>query len=90
MRSVFVCRDSKILKRIKHEVLEKTENTRLKEGDSIDDWVIIGEPDEVSDKIDQYMEDLGMNYLIASRIRVSGIDSRMLEESVSLLAHVSK
>ena len=90
MRSVFVCKDSKILKRIKHEVQEKTENTRLKEGDIIDDWVIIGEPDEVSDKIEQYMEELGMNYLIASRIRVSGIDARMLEESVSLLAHVSK
>jgi alkanesulfonate monooxygenase SsuD/methylene tetrahydromethanopterin reductase-like flavin-dependent oxidoreductase (luciferase family) len=90
MRSVFISKDSKAVKAIKREVEEKTENTRLKDSDTIDDWVIIGEPKEVRDMLDQYIEQLGMNYLIASRVRASGIDSKVLEESMALLAEISE
>jgi len=90
MRSVFISKDSKAVKAIKREVEEKTENTRLKDSDTIDDWVIIGEPKEVRDMLDQYIEQLGMNYLIASRVRASGIDSNVLEESMALLAEISE
>ena len=90
MRSVFISKDSKAVRAIKREVEEKTENTRLKDSDTIDDWVIIGEPKEVRDMLDQYIEQLGMNYLIASRVRASGIDSKVLEESMALLAEISE
>ncbi len=90
MRSVFISEDSKVVRKIKREVEEKTDNTRLKDDDSIDDWVIIGEPKEVRDMLDQYIEQLGMNYLIASRVRASGIDSKVLEESMALLAEISE
>ena len=89
MRSVFVSKDQKLVNRIKLEVEAKTENARIKEGDTIDDWVIIGEPKQVSDKLDQYIDQLGMNYLIASRIRASSIDSKELEQSMALLAEIS-
>ncbi len=90
MRSVFVCKDSNVVSRIKREIEEKTENTRLKDGDKIDDWVIIGEPNQVSERLEHYIERLGMNYLIASRVRASGIESKVLEESIALLAEIVK
>ena len=89
MRSVFVSKDHKLVKKIKLEVEARTENARVKEGDTIDDWVIIGEPEQVSEKLDEYIEQLGMNYLIASRIRASDIESKVLEESMALLAEIS-
>ena len=90
MRSVFVSEDQALLKKIKHEIESKTENARLKTDEGVEDWVIIGEPNYVRDRLHQYQEDLGMNYLVATRVRVSGIESKIMEESILLLADISQ
>ena len=88
MRSVFVSEDQALLKKVKHEIQSKTENARLKTDEGVEDWVIIGEPNYVRDRIHQYQEELGMNYLVATRVRVSGIESKIMEESILLLADI--
>ena len=90
MRTVFVSEDLPLLKKLKYEIESKTENTRLKSNEGVLDWVIIGEPSYVRDRLDQYQEQLGMNYLVATRVRVSGIESKIMEESISLLADISQ
>ena len=54
----------------------------------MEDWVIIGEPNYVRDRLNQYQEELGMKYLVATRVRVSGIESKIMEESILLLADI--
>ncbi len=66
---------------------EQTKNTRLKDGESIDDWTIVGTPDEVRARINEYKDRLGMTHMIATRLRISGISEEILRESVALLAH---
>ena len=90
MRSVFVSEDQALLKKVKHEIESKTENARLKTDEGVEDWVIIGEPNYVRDRLHQYQEELGMNYLVATRVRVSGIESKIMEESILLLADISQ
>ena len=90
MRSVFVSEDQALLKKVKHEIQSKTENARLKTDEGVEDWVIIGEPNYVRDRLHQYQEELGMNYLVATRVRVSGIESKIMEESILLLADISQ
>ena len=89
MRTVFISKDRNIIRSLKDEAARKTENTRILEGETVDDWAIIGEPLEVADRINCYVEELGMNYLIATRIRTSAVDVNLSEESVELLADVS-
>ena len=90
MRSVFVSEDQPLLKKVKYEIESKTENARLKSDEGVEDWVIIGEPQYVRDRLHQYQEQLGMNYLVATRVRVSGIESKIMEKSISLLADISQ
>ena len=90
MRTVFVSEDLPLIKKLTYEIESKTENARLKSNEGVLDWVIIGEPSYVRDRLDQYQEQLGMNYLVATRVRVSGIESKIMEESISLLADISQ
>ena len=90
MRTVFVSEDLPLLKKLTYEIESKTENARLKSNEGVLDWVIIGEPSYVRERLDQYQEQLGMNYLVATRVRVSGIESKIMEESISLLADISQ
>jgi len=86
MRTVFVSRDASLLQRVRDEVALRTENTRLEAGASVADWTVIGEPEEVADKLAAYQSTLGMTHLIATRLRISGLAERVLRDSVVLLA----
>lgn len=88
MRTVFVSSDTKLLARVREEISRGSENLRLEEGEGIDDWTIVGEPNAVADKIAQYREVLGMTHLIATRVRIGGIDERDLRSSVACLAEL--
>jgi len=73
MRTVFVTDDSKLERRIK-ENLETESAARLRDNHvSVEDWAIVGSRQYVDDKIAEYAERLGMNYLIA-RGRIQGIE----------------
>ena len=86
MRSVFVTRDAGMLKKVRELMHERSDNSRLEEGEGIDDWTIIGSPEEVQDKIDMYIEKLGMTHLIATRLRIAGVEEKIMRDSVALLA----
>ena len=77
MRSVFVSKNRALLKKVKNEIESQTENARLKSDEGVEDWIIIGEPQYVRYQLHQYKEQLGMNYLVATRVRVSGIESKI-------------
>jgi alkanesulfonate monooxygenase SsuD/methylene tetrahydromethanopterin reductase-like flavin-dependent oxidoreductase (luciferase family) len=86
MRTVFVSKDGQQTAKLRQLMLQQSENSRLSEGETLDDWTIIGEPSYVRDRVDEYRQRLGMTHLIATRIRVSGLDEVELRGSVALLA----
>jgi len=88
MRTVFVSRDLKTLAAVREELAQRTENARLVEGESTEDWTIVGEPQEVMDKIAAYQERLGMTHMVATRLRIGGMQEPVLRESVALLAEI--
>lgn len=86
MRTVFVSRDRRQLQQVRQALKARVDNTRLAEGESVEDWTIVGEPAEVLDKISQYQATLGMSHMVATRLRIPGLDESVLRESVRLLA----
>lgn len=86
MRTVFVSNDAKQIAKLRQLMISQGENSRLAEGESLDDWTIIGEPNYVRDRVSEYRERLGMSHMIATRIRVSGLEEAELRGSVALLA----
>lgn len=73
MRTVFVTSNTSLEKTVRDslekESLGRIRDTRL----PLDDWAIVGDPPFVRDKIAEYRDRTGMNYLIA-RGRIQGID----------------
>ena len=88
MRTVFVHDDPVVLKQVRQAFIAKADNTRLQSGEGIDDWAIIGSPNQVLDRIAHYQEVLSMTHLIATRLRVGGIEESVLRHSVALLAKI--
>lgn len=96
MRTVFVSQNSDQLKNVREKL---DAETRLRAESSVlairtsadassDDWAIIGEPAEVSDKISLYKERLGMTHLIATRTRLSHLTLSQTEASLESLAAI--
>lgn len=88
MRSVFVSRDGgkvKAVKRLlagqKHVAGSAANSTSI-----VADGVLIGDPFEVADAVQHYRAELGMTHLIATTLRIRGIDAADREASVKLLA----
>ena len=88
MRTVFVSRDPHQLRTLREKVVAVTDNSRLQDGETLDDWAIIGEPNEVYDRLASYVEQLGMTHLISTRLRVKGLHAEVAQASVALLAEV--
>ncbi|NCF33234.1 MAG: LLM class flavin-dependent oxidoreductase [Proteobacteria bacterium] len=86
MRTVFVSHDAEQCKRLRELLSAEMDNSRLQAGESLDDWTIIGEPAFVRERVQAYQQTLGMTHMIATRIRVSGLDEPLLRNSVALLA----
>jgi len=61
---------------------------RQSAGVSAEDWTIVGEPEEVQEKINMYRERLGLTHLIASGTRLGALTPVEIEASVELLAEV--
>ena len=91
MRTLFVSEDGVLLGRVR-EQLEASARalaaSGLRQGmsPSADDWAIVGEPNEVTDKVAAYVQDFGMTHLIVTRLRIGKVDSALLERSVRLAA----
>jgi len=86
MRTVFVSKNPRTVSALREALAQRTENARLMEGEGVDDWTLAGAPNEVLDKIAAYAERLGMTPMIATRLRIGGVDEPVLRRSVGLLA----
>ncbi len=86
MRTVFVSNDRRMLKQVKQALQEQVDNARLQTGEGVADWTIVGEPAEVREQVAAYRETLGMTHMIATRLRISGLEESVLRTSVGLLA----
>ncbi len=76
MRTVFVSDNKSVLNEVR-DSLEKEAVGRMREAETpLDDWAIVGDASYVKDKIAEYREETGMNYLIA-RGRIQGIESEV-------------
>ena len=93
MRTLFVADDATLLARVREQLEQSARqvaSSRLRRGISLapDDWAIVGEPNEVRDKVAAYVEQLGMTHLIVTRLRIGGIEAGAIERSVQVAAEV--
>ncbi len=93
MRTLFVSEDTRLLARIREQLAtnaRQVTSNGVRKGISptVDDWAIIGEPNEVRDKVASYVNELGMTHLIATRPRIGRMDTRILERSLRAAAEL--
>jgi alkanesulfonate monooxygenase SsuD/methylene tetrahydromethanopterin reductase-like flavin-dependent oxidoreductase (luciferase family) len=88
MRSVFVSADSALLARLT-DALQSTVPARLRgKAGAVEDWAILGDREEVHDKLQEYQEVLGMTHLIA-RGQVSRLVADQQAESHDMLLAIA-
>ena len=61
---------------------------RLTERADVIDFLKAHGLDEVAEKIEHYIDQLGMTHLIATRLRISGLAKKSLKASVESLAEL--
>ncbi len=93
MRTVFLSDDRPLVERIRERVeaqASEMAQTGFRKGLSfaVDDWAIIGDAAFVRDKIGQYRDELGMNHLVVTRLRIGDVDVSDLESSMRRVAEL--
>ncbi len=96
MRTVFVSRDAARLDRVRDALATQVATMRAQANDAmrtrmpetVDEWGIVGTPEQVLARISEYRSRLGMTHLIATRLRIGGIDAQALEDSIHTLAEI--
>jgi alkanesulfonate monooxygenase SsuD/methylene tetrahydromethanopterin reductase-like flavin-dependent oxidoreductase (luciferase family) len=93
MRTVFASRDAARLREVR-DALERQAAAlarapgsafrRLAEA-SVEDWAIVGEPDQVADAVARYRDELGMTHLVV-RAQIPGLPRELAEGSLALIA----
>ncbi len=86
MRTIFVGEDPAQVANLRQRMQAEYENTRLLPGETLDDWALIGDPEFVREGVARYRERLGMTHLIATRLRLPGVDAPAHRRSATLLA----
>ncbi len=96
MRTVFVSSDAGRLARVRAALAAQVESLRAQADaamrarmpDGVDEWSIVGTPDEALARIEAYRRELGMTHLIATRLRIGGIEAELMEQSMQTLAEI--
>jgi len=96
MRTVFVADDAATLARVRDALATQVAamratadaamRARMPQG--VDEWGIVGTAEQVCARIDAYRRELGMTHLIATRLRIGGVEPELLERSMRALAAV--
>lgn len=94
MRTTFISRDRGRLRAARERLAEQAASLarspvaaiRRGAGVSPDDWALVGEPEEVRDRIERYRERFAMTHLVASRTRLPGLEPGDFERSLEHLA----
>ena len=88
MRSIFISDNAKEIATLKEKLGKRIEKAYLNKNENVDDCTILGCADEVAEKIEHYIDQLGMTHLIATRLRISGLAKKSLKASVESLAEL--
>ena len=93
MRTVFVSDDASLVARVREQLeigVREVASSGLRRGLSLepDDWAIVGGRSEVKDKVDAYVEQLGVTHLVVTRLRIGRLEPEALERSVRLAAEI--
>ncbi|MCZ6642942.1 MAG: LLM class flavin-dependent oxidoreductase [Gammaproteobacteria bacterium] len=90
MRTVFVAKNTSESNALRERIHEEAQKSgRLEENASIDDWSIVGDEAYVRDKFDEYQERLRVSHLVATRLRIPGVDKSTLQRSVEKVAEIA-
>jgi alkanesulfonate monooxygenase SsuD/methylene tetrahydromethanopterin reductase-like flavin-dependent oxidoreductase (luciferase family) len=97
MRTVFVSRDAAQLDRVRDALTaqvvamraQANDTMRTRMPETVEEWGIVGTPEQALARIAEYRDRLGMTHLIATRLRIGGIDAHALEESIHTLAEIA-
>jgi len=84
MRTVYVTEDAAETIAVKQR-LASLPRPRDKAPNEVDAWAIVGAADHVREQVGIYREQLGMTHLIATRLRLPGLDPDRVRRSVSKL-----
>ena len=87
MRTVFVHPRRALRDSLSEALIKQATQLGRSEAADIDSWTLIGDRQEVRDKIDEYRERLGMTHLIASG-RLPGLGGEQVMDSHRLLAQL--
>ena len=88
MRSIFISDNAKEIATLKEKLSKRIEKAYLSKNENVDDCTILGCADEVAEKIENYIDQLGMTHLIATRLRISGLAKKSLKASLESLAEL--
>ena len=86
MRTVFVSKDRATLSRVRDQLGTETRRSPAKD---VDDWAIVGDPEQVAARIQSYRASTGMTHLIA-RGRISGVEEDEQISSLELLLAIAR
>lgn len=95
MRSMFCSRDAKLVAQVRLRLDEESKRmVRGTDGElgsvCADDWTIVGDPSFVSDAVSRYQEELGVTHIVATRLRIGGVQRNVLAASAELIAQTLK
>ena len=96
MRTVFVSTDAARLERVRAALAAQVDAMRAQADaamrarmpQSVDEWSIVGTPEDALARNADYRGALGMTHLIATRLRIGGIEPEWLAQSMKTLADV--
>ncbi len=97
MRTLFVSRDVGALARASAALeqqaaaLVRTRGSAAFEeaaGSSLEDWALVGEPEQVADRVGRYREAFGMTHLVV-RAQIPGVDRAQMEASLESVAELA-
>ena len=82
MRCVFVGRRRREIEAVRTR-LDEAGRPRQGDGAAVDDWALVGDLGYVAAKLAEYREGLGPTHLVATRLRIGGIEPQRLLESIT-------
>ena len=85
MRTLFISEHKQLVSAVRENLKKEAAHRMRQQATSVDDWAIVGDINYVSDKISEYEETLGLNYLIA-RGRIPGVSNDSQIASLEQLA----
>jgi alkanesulfonate monooxygenase SsuD/methylene tetrahydromethanopterin reductase-like flavin-dependent oxidoreductase (luciferase family) len=88
MRTLFISENKQLLDTVRENLNKEGMNRIREQPADLDDWAIVGDSAYVRDKISEYEEKLGLDYLIA-RGRIPGVDNETQIASLEQLAKIT-